>query len=731
MKRKPNPLFVVVLILSLVACSGPSVPIATTLPEATFTPFQTQISSPTFTLTPLPTSTPTPTLTPTVTPRPTRTPMPTATPFPEGFVVSKDFAFSIVYGEGWRESSTPDYFQLENSNLDLAFVGISFIEEAETPFRTILTSVRSSQWGVFVNSKVDSQFTTSLADGSKAQVAIVNGKSKYDQFVTLYLATARQGSRTYVFYLTSLTQDFLDNQSDIEKLFKSIRLEGVQLYGAAPDQTLVLYGYGDPYPEDLDPALTGSGAGGLVGLLYSGLVSLTPDEKIVPDLAESWTVSTDGTVYTFTLRYDLAFQDESPLTAEDVKYSWERATDPKTGSAMAGTYLGDIVGVKEKLSGRAEEISGVQVIDDHTLVVKLDGPKPYFLAKLTYPSSFVVDEKSVNARTDDWLYEPNASGPFKLLEYEQGNIILLERNLAYHQPPKLAYIAFMLAYFDNPLKYYEEDVIDIADWFANEEAAKILDADYPLYDEVQSMPSMCTDMLLMNNTIPPMDDPNVRKAFALAIDRQRLIDQFGGANYIIADTILPPAMPGFSTDLKIDPFDPKAAKEALAASGYAAKLPKVVLSLSGYANEPSDYANAIVAMWKKNIGVNVEVEYLDPTEYSKTAHEQHGQIVWYGWCADYPDPQNFLDILFYTGSDFNVSGYTNSKIDELLEQARVEGDATRRLELYKNVEMILLNDYAAIPLDHQIYTILVKPKVKGVILSPTGGRYLDLVWLEN
>jgi ABC-type oligopeptide transport system substrate-binding subunit len=289
----------------------------------------------------------------------------------------------------------------------------------------------------------------------------------------------------------------------------------------------------------------------------------------------------------------------------------------------------------------------------------------------------------------------------------------------------------MLSYPDNPLKYYEEGEIDIADWFSKDEANKVLDDSYPLYNDVKSAPSMCTSLLQMNNTIPPMDDPNVRKAFALAIDRQRLIEQFGGRNYQLAESILPPAMPGFSADLKADSFDAMTAKEALKASLYGTKLPKIVLNESGYANQPSDYAKAIVAMWQKNLGVNVEIEYLDPSEYSKAARQQHGQMVLYGWCADYPDPQNFLDILYHTGSDYNVSGYTNPDVDMLLEQARVDSDPAKRLELYQQVEKMLLGDYAAVPLDTDINTIMVKPKVKGVILSPSYSRYLDLVWLED
>jgi ABC-type oligopeptide transport system substrate-binding subunit len=644
-------------------------------------------------------------------------------------VVSKEYGFSFVHGAGWKEVTETGIYHMQNRELLFDFYGITRIEDVVVPLSAQLPSLRGSPMGFFVTSKVDAQLTTSLADGSKAEEAIVNGKDKNGSMVTMVAVTARHNLRSYLFVLYGASQDYYDNKDNFDTMIKSISLDGVQLYGAVRDQTLVLYGW-DPDPIDLDPARTGTGAGDLVGLLYSGLVSLTPDLKIAPDLAEKWTVSPDGLVYTFTLRYDLAFQDERPITAQDVKNSWERAADPKTGSKTATTYLGDIVGVKEKLAGNAKEIIGVQVIDDRTLVVKLDGPKPYFLAKLTYPTSFVVDEKSVKAGSNDWVFKPNASGPYKLLDYEKGTIFLLERNLAYHNPPKLPYIAFRLDFSNNPLSYYESNDIDIADWFNKDEVKKVQDASYPLHNEVHTTASMCTNLLQMNNTIPPMDDPNVRKAFALAIDRQRLIDQFFGANAQLAETILPPAMPGFSANQKLEPFDPKAAKDALAASRYAAKLPKIVLNISGYANYPSDYAKALAAMWQTNLGVNVQVEYLDPTDYTKAAHDQHGQLVLYGWCADYPDPQNFLDVLYHTGSNFNVSGYTNPDVDKLLDQAQVENDPAKRLALYQKVESLLLSDYAAVPLRYDIFTLLVKPTVKGVILPPMNIRYLNIVWLE-
>ena len=141
--------------------------------------------------------------------------------------------------------------------------------------------------------------------------------------------------------------------------------------------------------------------------------------KSSADLAEDWAIDADGMGYTFNLNPDARFHDGRRVTAEDFKYSIERAADPATEAPGADTYIGDIVGVSEKLDGQADSVSGVSVLDDTTIRLDLDAPKPYILAKLTYPASFVVDRSNVETGRE-WIKTPNGTGPFKLAEYEPG-----------------------------------------------------------------------------------------------------------------------------------------------------------------------------------------------------------------------------------------------------------------------------------------------------------------------
>src|SRR3990172_1797245 len=176
------------------------------------------------------------------------------------------------------------------------------------------------------------------------------------------------------------------------------------------DQALVLAGGESTNPRDYDPATTFSSGDKLI---FSGLVSFNPKLNLTPDLAEKWDVNAEGTVYTFHLRTNAKFHNRRAVTARDVIYSWERAASPALASDTVLTYLGDIVGDRKMLAGRADHISGLTAPDEYTLQVTIDAPKPYFLLKLTYPTAFVLDRENVESG-EEWYRKPNGTGPFKL-----------------------------------------------------------------------------------------------------------------------------------------------------------------------------------------------------------------------------------------------------------------------------------------------------------------------------
>ena len=709
----------------LAGCSFPAVPSPTTptQPAATDTaapaPTSTRTEEPAFAETESPTPMQPATL----------TPFPSLTPLPEGFYANYDAGFSFTHPTSWKldaEDSTFVRFIEPSSRLVSIVIGYPAVDETSGGQAEDIDSVTADLAPNLFDTPTTTgeTFTVTLGQDIEATAKDIKAQQPSGDLIARVVFHT-QNFRSYMFLFVAPPRVLQASEDDINNLLGTVSLFSPQPFALPKDHNLILAGF-DPDPEDLDPARTTGSASGYVGLLYTGLVRLTPRLAVEPDLAERWSVSPDGTVYTFVLRDNLQFADGSPITTKDVIYSWERAADPKTASPTARTYLGDILGFNDKLDGKADTISGLKAEDDHTLVVTLDAPKPYFLAKLTYPTSFVVDERQTSASSDDWVWKANSSGPYGIKEYTETKLLVFERNPMYHAQTAIQYVTYILDPGGSWISRYEDGTLDI---LALDQATteRVRRPDDPLNAEWLSGTSLCTTYVGLNNSLPPFDDPLVRKAFALAVDRDTSAERLTNNLSLPAQTLLPPGMPGFSEDLAAV-FDSAAAKKALADSTYASSLPPVTLEASGFATEGSPSVNALVEMWQTTLGVQVKVSFLDPQKFTEAAVKEQGQMTLYGWCADYPDPQNFLDVLYHSGSEFNTSGYTNPEFDHLVDQAGVDTDPAQRLALYQQAEALLLEDYGIIPLLHSVDDVLVKPRVHGYVQAPIVDLYLP--WLS-
>jgi oligopeptide transport system substrate-binding protein len=485
-------------------------------------------------------------------------------------------------------------------------------------------------------------------------------------------------------------------------------------------------------PNTLDPALSAdANSHDYIVQIFSGLVKLDDNLEPAPDIAASWEISPDNLTYTFHLRDDVFFQDGRKVTAADFKYSWERACLPLTGSSTAGTYLIDIVGVDDVIQGRSEEIGGVEVVNDSTLKVTIDAPKSYFLSKLTYPTAMVVDQSNVEAGID-WWRQPNGTGPFKLKDWQQGSSLVLERNDSYYG--EVAHLDFVEYRFLSgvPMNLYETGEIDIAGvsvYYID----RITDTSGPFYQELHESPELSFYWIGFNTTEPPFDDINIRKAFSMAVDKDKIINLVLRDLVQRADGILPPGIPGYNEDLVGLEFDVDAAKALIAASKYGdvANLPPITLTTSGYGATVSKLQEAIIYQWQENLGVEVKVRQLETERYVYYLKEEKDNLFDIGWIADYPHPQDFLDLLFHTGAENNFGEYSNPALDALLEQAATELDTETSLAMYQQAERILVDDAAVLPLWFGRNYILVKPYVKGYEPNAMGYVMLNRVWIEE
>lgn len=462
--------------------------------------------------------------------------------------------------------------------------------------------------------------------------------------------------------------------------------------------------------------------------IFGGLVTLGLDLSVKPDIAEKWDVSADRKTYTFHLRDNAVFHNGRKVTAQDFKYSFERAADPKNNSPTVTLYLDEIAGLKDKYNGKASDISGVKVIDEKTIEIRLIEPVDFFLAELTYPVAYVVDKEQVDKDPRNWTKKPNGTGPFRLKEFTPADKIVLVKNDRYHLgAPKLDEVVFTLA-GGSILTRYENDELHIGGVPAVElEAVK--NGSSPLSKEYHPSPRMSVGYMAFNMRKAPFDDLKVRQAMAMAIDRDNINTVLLYGTQRVADGILPPEMPGYSEKASSYKYDPQKAKQLLAESRYGGKMPRIILTYAGAGGDAPDILQAITAGWKETLGIDVELQASDYAAYLRELRKGTFQMFDAGWAADYPDPEDFLDKLFASDSIQNEQGYKNADVDVLLKQARTEGDKTKRYGLYQLAEQKILDDAAVIPTFWPVEHTLVKSCVKNwpdISMTVPKYRFLEI-----
>ena len=460
-------------------------------------------------------------------------------------------------------------------------------------------------------------------------------------------------------------------------------------------------------PPSIDPHLVSDATSSVItNEVFGGLVTLSLDYQPVLDLAESCSVSDDGLTYTFVLRENASFQDGSPVTAQDIKWSIERAADPDTLSTTAETYLGDIVGVKDKLCTEeaqaagectiANEVRGVRVIDDRTIEFTIDAPKAYFLAKLSYPTAYVLDQDQV---TEDgsWLDQPNGTGPFRLARYDIGELLILERNEHYHLGPPHIDSVHMILSGGTAMIMYENDEIHLTGvpW---DDLPRVLDPNDPLNPElIQSWADFSVFYIGLNVNEPPFDDPKVRQAMNYAIDLPGIAENVLDNRVSQATGVIPPGFPSYNENLRGYSYNPDLARELLESSTYADALasgdfPRITLTISGsFGAAVPTYLEVMLEQWR-SLGIEIDIQQTEWATFLQDVNDKKYQMFSLGWIADYPDPENFLDLLFHSENNNNHTNYSNPEVDRLLEEARTERDRDRRFEIYNQVEQMILDD---------------------------------------
>ena len=603
-----------------------------------------------------------------------------------------------------------------------------------------------------------------LADGSEAHQVVYGygtGSNERRGAITFIgRGTAAMGVQTQA------PRTIYERNFDVlEVVSTSIRPVTPQPFGAPHDDTLVLLL--DRGPLTLDPGIsTEVGSAQYIRQIFSGLARLNADLIPEPDLA-TWEVSEDGTVYTFTIKDGAQFHDGTPVTAQDVIFSWERALNrnlPPVGGSAA-SYLDDIVGAKEYAAGEADSVTGLEATDDSTLVVTIDEAKSYFISKLSHTSAYVVLESNVpevpdprlveeddengesseeeqteeaedEAPPDPWYYTAIGTGPYRLAHFERSRAAHLTTFADYLGPRHS--IGNLVFRFHAGLStaMVEEGFVDATTRLGLADYDELVEEDSPLVDQITQTDALSVNYLAFNTVTGPEDtdavfsDPDVRRAFLWAVDREAIFEEHAASGLQIAHGFMPPGLPGYDEDIAEIKYDPEAAKKLLDSTDFGKlgdEQPIIYVAGSGAAGP---IFRAIFTQWQDNLGVRVQYQDIGRAYfYQLPAVIEAGYSIYSdGWVADYPDPHNFLDVLFHTESPNNDGKAGSAEIDELLEEARTAGEG--RLEQYREIERKMIETAIAFPLYFGSDFVLASERVTGLALDAQGYLRLENVELD-
>jgi len=478
-------------------------------------------------------------------------------------------------------------------------------------------------------------------------------------------------------------------------------------------------------PATLDPSIaTGAPEHHIFDALFEGLVATTVEDPDAngPGVATHWDTS-DFTTWTFHLRKDAKWSDGVPLTAHDFVWSFQRILSP----ALAAEYaqmLYSMKGTREFNEGKTTDFStvGALAVDAHTLRIILEGPAPYFPSMLKHyawhpvPRHVIERFGSMTDRDTKWTRAGNlvGNGPFKLREWRFTHSITVERNPHYWDAArvKLNEIVFI------PIVSDATEERAFRDGQIHKTETMPL-AQVPVYREkhpelFHENPLLSTYFYRVNVTKPPMNNPLVRKALALSIDRSGLIRNVLRAGQKPATGFTPPGAGEGYTPPDVLRFDPDRARQLLAEAGYPGGkgFPKFEI-LINTSEAHRTIAEAVQEMWKKNLGIQVAVLNQDWGVYLNSQKNLQYDISRAGWVGDYLDPFTFLS-LWQTGDGNNQTGWSHSRYDQLMAASLREPDAAKRLAILHEAESLLLDELPVLPIYWYVRNYLLRPEVKGL-----------------
>ena len=498
-----------------------------------------------------------------------------------------------------------------------------------------------------------------------------------------------------------------------------------------------IYRWMEGNPEYIDPNKVAESSGTAISsnLFETLLITAPGNSPPLPGAAERFEVSADGRTYTFHLRKGMVWTDGKPTTAHDYVYSWLRALDPATGSKNA-QQLWIIEGAKAYNEGKTKDPAtvGVSAVDDHTLVVKLAGPAPYFPDLVTYVAFAPVPRWAIEQHGEQWTRPGKivTNGPFTLARWLERDRIELGKSETYWDAANVKLKGSVIYISDSEAQnmiLYESGQTHTAFPLAPD---TIQNAIREGRQDLRIDLNACVYYYVLRLDKPPFNDARVRRALNLSLDKKKLVQHVLGAFQTPATQLTPLMFTGFMGYVapEGEAYDLDLARELLQAAGYPGGkgLPPLDIIFNTFEGHKR-IAEFASRNWQEALGAKVSAANMEWKSLLKLQQAGDFHISRSAWCADYPDPLNFLDV-FHSSSENNYPGYKNPAYDAMLDKARQEADPWKRRVKLCAAEKGLLRDAPFIPMYHYTRSILLRPEVKGHLPQYQDHHHLKWISLE-
>jgi peptide/nickel transport system substrate-binding protein/oligopeptide transport system substrate-binding protein len=488
-------------------------------------------------------------------------------------------------------------------------------------------------------------------------------------------------------------------------------------------------------PRTLDPALARDFySATIIQQLFDGLVQFDQNLNVIPAIAKSWKISPDGLTYTFFLREGVKFHNGREITAEDFVYSFTRIADPKNKSPGAH-LLEKTSGFNEFQDGKTDSVKGFKSVDKLTFEIRLSEPFYPFISALGTFYLKVMPKKEIEKPDSAFSTNPIGSGPFKFLSMKEKEEIILESNPNYFEgKPYLNKIVFKIfhgAPAERILKEFKEGGLEES-FVPPEEIENMVREKRYLFLQ---KPTLSLRFYGLNSLSKQLDNKILRKAINFAIDKKLIVSQIHKDQFHLAKGILPPGMPGYDPRKNPYPFNETQAAKLLSEAGY--RKGRTLPNLDIWSNTKAEAAlkelNEIQSQLKK-VGIPTTLHFeTNWPNFESLLRANKAPMFILMWYADFPDPDSLFYSLFHSKSRNNFVAYHRAEADLLIDKARAERDYLKRMEAYRKIEAIILEDAPIVPMINRLFQMVYQPYVNGIEVSALGGHYIPMkkIWLKR